>query len=32
LWTIAGFGLVGVNLIFAHKLAEKFNKKQNSEK
>jgi hypothetical protein len=28
LWTIIGFGLVGVNLIFAHKLAEKFNKKQ----
>jgi len=27
LWTIIGFGLVGVNLIFAHKLAEKFDKK-----
>ena len=27
LWTIIGFGLVGVNLLFAHKLAEKFDKK-----
>jgi len=27
LWTIIGFGLVGLNLIFAHKLAEKFDKK-----
>jgi hypothetical protein len=31
LWTVTGFGLVGVNLIFAHKLAEKFNKKQNND-
>jgi len=28
LWTIIGFGLVGVNLVFAHKLAEKFDKRQ----
>jgi len=28
LWTITGIGLVGVNLIFAHKLAEKFDKRQ----
>ncbi len=27
-WTIIGFGLVGVNLIFAHKLAEVFNKNE----
>ncbi len=27
LWTIIGFGLVGLNLLFAHKLAEKFDKK-----
>ena len=27
LWTIIGFGLVGVNLVFAHKLAEKFDKR-----
>ena len=26
LWTIIGFGLLAVNLIFAHKLAELFNK------
>jgi len=28
LWTIIGFGLVGVNLIFAHKLAAMYDKKQ----
>lgn len=28
LWTIIGFGLVGVNLLFAHKLAEMYDKKQ----
>jgi len=28
LWTIIGLGLVGVNLIFAHKLAEKFDRRQ----
>jgi hypothetical protein len=28
LWTIIGFVLLGVNLIFAHKLAGKFNKRQ----
>jgi len=28
LWTIIGFGIVGVNLVFAHKLAEKFDKKK----
>ena len=27
LWTIIGFGLVGVNIIFAHKLAEMFDKR-----
>lgn len=27
LWTIIGVGLIGVNLVFAHKLAEKFDKK-----
>jgi len=27
LWTIIGLGLVGVNLIFAHKLAEILDKK-----
>ena len=32
LWTIIGFGLVGVNLIFAHKLAEMFNKRQKYDK
>ncbi len=26
LWTIIGLGLAGANLLFAHKLAEKFNK------
>jgi len=30
-WTIIGVGLVGVNLIFAHKLAEMFDKKQRME-
>ena len=28
LWTIIGFGLVGVNLLFAHKLAEMYDKRQ----
>ena len=28
LWTMIGLGLVGVNLIFAHKLAEMFDKRQ----
>ena len=28
LWTIIGFGLVGVNLIFAHKLAEMYDRRQ----
>jgi hypothetical protein len=28
LWTIIGFGLVGVNLLFAHKLAELYDKRQ----
>ena len=28
LWTIIGFGLVGVNLFFAHKLAEVYDKRQ----
>ena len=32
LWTIVGFGLVAVNLIFAHKLAELFNKKLKNAK
>ena len=27
LWTVVGFGLVGVNVIFAHKLAEWFDKR-----
>jgi len=27
LWTMIGFGLVGLNLIFAHKLAEMFDKR-----
>jgi hypothetical protein len=31
LWTIIGFGLVGVNLLFAHKLAEMYDKKQKYE-
>ena len=31
LWTIIGFGLVGMNLIFAHKLAEMYDKRQNHE-
>jgi amino acid transporter len=30
LWTIIGFGLVGVNLVFAHKLAEEYDKRQKS--
>ncbi len=30
LWTIIGFGLVGVNLLFAHKLAEMFNNTKQS--
>jgi len=28
LWTVIGLGLMGVNLIFAHKLAEMFDKRQ----
>jgi hypothetical protein len=28
LWTIIGFGLVGVNLLFAHKLAEMYDRRQ----
>ena len=28
LWTIIGFGIVGVNLLFAHKLAEMYDKRQ----
>ena len=32
LWTIIGFGLVGANLVFAHKLAEKFDKKYTHNK
>ncbi len=28
LWTVVGLGIVIVNLLFAHKLAERFNKKQ----
>ena len=32
LWTIVGVGLVGVNLIFAHKLAEMFNKREKHDK
>jgi hypothetical protein len=28
LWTVVGLGLMGVNLVFAHKLAEKFDKRQ----
>ena len=32
LWTVVGIGLVGVNLIFAHKLAEMFDKKQKQDK
>jgi len=28
LWTVIGFGLVGVNLLFAHKLAEMYDKRQ----
>ncbi len=31
LWTIIGLGLVGVNLLFAHKLAEMFNKKRKTQ-
>jgi len=31
LWTIIGFGLVALNLIFAHKLAEMYDKRQNHE-
>jgi hypothetical protein len=27
LWTFIGFGLMGVNLVFAHKLAEMFDKR-----
>jgi len=31
LWTIIGFGLVGVNLLFAHKLAEMYDRRQRNK-
>jgi len=31
LWTIIGFGLVGMNVIFAHKLAEMYDKRQRNK-